>query len=84
MLMCVLSLYPATPGGLCGVSLCAWARVSAAPRHSWLGCYGVSVLVCAVRSYPATPGWGVPSGCVCLDSGLGCALPLLAGFGACV
>ena len=24
--------------GVCGVGVCAWARVLAAPRHSWLGC----------------------------------------------
>ena len=28
-----------------GVGVCAWARVSAAPRHSWLGSWGVSVVV---------------------------------------
>ena len=44
---------------LCGVGLCAWARVLAAPRHSWLGCWGLCVLVCPLRLYPATPGWGV-------------------------
>ena len=70
---------------VCGVVLCAWARVSAAPRHSWLGCWGVCVLVCALCLYPATPGWGVRLGCVCLGSGFGCAPPLLAGvLGFCV
>ena len=48
--------------GVCGVGVCAWARVSAAPRHSWLGCWGVCVLVCALRLYPATPGWSVRCG----------------------
>ena len=67
-----------------GVGVCAWARVSAAPRHSWLGCWGVCVFVCALRLYPATPGWGVWCGCVCLGSGFGCALPLLAGVLGCV
>ena len=64
--------------GVCGVGVCAWARVSAAPRHSWLGCWNLFVLVCALRLYPATPGWGVRRGCVCLVSGSGCAPPLLA------
>ena len=57
---------------------CAWAPVSAAPRHSWLGCWGVCALVCALRLYPATPGWAVRCGCVCLGSGFGCAPPPLA------
>ena len=69
---------PPLLAGVCGVGVCAWARVSAAPRHSWLGCWGYCVFVCASRSYPATPGWGVRFGCVCLGSGFGCAPPLLA------
>ena len=43
---------------------------------------GVLGCVCALglfRLYPATPGWGVRRGCVCLGSGFGCAPPLLAG-----
>ena len=32
----------------------AWARVSAAPRHSWLGCWGLCVLVCVFLLHPAT------------------------------
>ena len=65
--------------------MCAWARVSAAPRQSWLGCWGVFVLVCALRLYPATRGWGVWCGRVCLGSDFGCAPPLLAGvLGFCV
>ena len=64
--------------GLCGVCVCVWARVSAAPRHSWPGCWGVCVLVCVLLLYPASPGWGVHCGCVCSGSGFGCALPLLA------
>ena len=69
---------------VCGVGACAWARVSAAPRHSWLGCWGVCVLVWALRLCPATPGWGVRCRCVCLGLGFGCAPPLLAGVLGCV
>ena len=44
----------------------------------------VCVLVCALRLYPATPGWAVRCGCVCLGSGFGCAPPLLARVLVCV
>ena len=77
--VCALRLYPALLHGACGVGVCPSAPVLAAPRHSWLGCWGVCVFVCALRLYPATPGWGVRFGCVCLNSGFGCAPPLLAG-----
>ena len=70
--------------GVRGAGVCVWARVSAAPRRSWLGCWGVCVLGCALRFYPATPGWGVRRGCACLGSGYGCAPPLLAGVLGCV
>ena len=70
--------------GLRGVGVCVWARVSAAPRHSWLGCWAVCVLVCALPLHPATPGWGARCGCVCLGSGFGCAPPLLPGVLGCV
>ena len=66
--------------GMCGVGVCACAPVLPRSRHSLLGCWGVCVIVCALRLYPATPGWGVPCGCVCLGSGVGCAPPLLAGL----
>ena len=69
---------------VCGVGVHAWARVWAAPSHSWLGRQGVCVFVCALRLYPATPSWGVWCGCVCLGPGLGCAPPLLAGVLGCV
>ena len=65
--------------GSCDVGVRASARVPAAPRHSWLGCWGVCVLVCVLRLYLATPGWGVRCGCLCLGSGFCCAPPLLAG-----
>ena len=42
------------------------------------------MFVCALRLYPATPGWGVRCGCVCFGSGFGCAPPLLAGVLGCV
>ena len=56
--MCLCARSPCTPpllAGVCGVSVCACVRVSAAPRLSWLGCSGVCLLVCALRLYPATP-----------------------------
>ena len=87
--VCWLARPACTPpllAGVCGVGVCAWAWVSAAPRHPWLGCWGVCVFVGAPRLYPATAGWGVRCGCVCLGSGSGCAPPLLAGMlgGVCV
>ena len=69
---------------LCGVGVCAWAGVSAAPRHSWLGCWGVCVFVCALRLYPATPGRGVQCAFVCLGSGFGCTPLFLGGVLGCV
>ena len=33
--------------GVCGVGVCGWVQVPAAPRHSWLGCRGLCVLVCS-------------------------------------
>ena len=43
--VCVPRLYPAFPwwGVLCG-RVC-WAQISAAPRPSWLGCWGVRAVV---------------------------------------
>ena len=85
--VCLCACSACTPpllAGVCGVGVCSWALVSAAPRHSWPGCWGVCVLVCALPLYPATPGWGVRCGCVCLGSGFGCAPPLLAGVLGCV
>ena len=82
--LCACSLgSPQLLAGVCGVGVCAWARVLVVHRHSWLGCRGVCVLVCALRLYPATPGWGVRCGCVCLCSGFSCAPPLLAGVLGC-
>ena len=77
---------PPFPARVCGVGGCAWARVSAAPRHSWARCCGVCVFVCAPCPVPCTP-WpagGAVRGCV-LGPGL---LPRPAtpgwGVGACV
>ena len=81
--VCWCACSPCTPpllAGVCGLGLCAWARISAAPRHSWLGCWAVCALVCALRLHPATPGWGARCGCGCLGSGFGCAPPLQAGL----
>ena len=69
---------PPLLAGVRGVGVCVWARVSAAPRPSWLGCWAVCVLVCALRLHPATPGTGARCGCACLGSSFGCAPPLLA------
>ena len=85
--VCLCACSACTPpllAGLCGVGVCAWARVPAAPHHSWLGCWVVCVLVCALRVHSATPGWGVRCGCVCFGSGFGCTPPLLAGALGCV
>ena len=69
---------------VCDVGVCAWARVLAAPRHSWLGCLGVCVFVCELCLCPVTPGWALRCGCVCLGSGFGCAPPPLRGVLGCV
>ena len=87
--VCVCSCAPSacTPpllAGVCGVGVCALAWVSAAPRHFWLGCWGVCVFVCPLCLFPATPGSVVWCVCVCLGSGFGCARPLLAGVLGCV
>ena len=85
--MCLCGRSARTPpllAGVCGVGVCAWARASVAPRHSWRGCWGLCVFVCLLPLYPGTPGWDVRCGCVCLGSGFDCALPLLAGVLGCV
>ena len=64
--VCVLPLSPPLLAGARGVGVCVLVRGSAAPRHSWLGCWGVCVMVWALPLYPATPGWGLRCGCVCL------------------
>ena len=83
--LCACSACSPLPlAGVCGVGVCAWVRVRAALCHSWLGCWGVCEFVCVLRLYPATPGWGVWCGCVCLGLGFGCAPPLVAGVLGCV
>ena len=82
--VCVLSLYPATPGWDVRCACACLGPGSAAPRHSWLVCWGVGVFVCALCLYPATPGLGVRRRCACLGSGFGCDPPLLAGSLGCV
>ena len=85
--VCLCAPYACTPpllARVCGVGLCASAQVSAAPRHSWLGCWAVCVPVCLFCLYPATPGWDVRCGCACFGLGFGCAPPLLAGLLQCV
>ena len=85
--VCLCACSACTPPlltGVCGVDVCAWSWALAAPRYSWLGCWGVCVFACVLCLYPATPGWGVRCGCACLGSGFGCAPPLLAGVLGCV
>ena len=85
--VCLCARSACTPPVLaevCGVGVSAWARASAAPRHSLLGCWGVCVFVCALCLYLATPGWGARCGCLYLGLGFGCAPPLLAGVLGCV
>ena len=67
---------PPLLAGVCVVGVFARARVLAAPRHSWLWCWAVCVLVCALRLHPATPGWGARCGCVCLCVRSACTLPI--------
>ena len=84
--VCLCACSACTPpllAGTCVVGVSVRARVSAAPRHSWLGCRAVCLLLCALRLYPATPGWGVRCGRVPLGLSFGCAPPLLPGLLGC-
>ena len=68
-----------TPPFLAGVQgVCAWARVSALPRHFWLGLV-VRALGFGFGGNPATAGRGL--GRVFLVTGFGRAPPVLAGVG---
>ena len=65
--VCLSARSACTPpllAGVCGVGVCARAGVWAAPRHPWLGCWVVCVVVRALRLYPATSGWGARWLCV--------------------
>ena len=54
------------------------------PANTGLG-VGVCVFVCAVRLYPAIPGWAVWCGCVCLFVRSACTPPILGGVcGGCL
>ena len=65
-----------TPPFLTGAEgACAWARVSALPRHFWPG-FVVRAFWVGFSGNLAAPAWGL--GCVCLDTGFGRAPPFLA------
>ena len=52
--LCVRSAYfPPLLAGVCGGGVGAWVRVLAAPRCSWLGARGLSLLVCVLGLYPS-------------------------------
>ena len=80
------ALTPLLLAGVWDLGVCAWARILAAPRHSWLGCaVWVCVLGLRFRLRLATRGWGVGV-CVCLCVRSACTAPLLAavcGVGVC-
>ena len=70
-----LACTPPLLAGVCGVGVCAWARVSAVSRHSWLGRWGVCVFLRVPRFHPAIPGGVV---CVCVGFGFVCSPVWLA------
>ena len=81
---CRSSCTPPFLAGMCGVGVCVFGLgLRLRPAFPGRG-VGVCVFVCVLPLYPATPGWGVRRGCVCLSSGLGCAPLLLAGVLGCV
>ena len=67
--------------GVCGVVVCVSAQVLAAPRHTWMLCWGVSMFLCRLRLYPTTSGWGVRRGSVCSGPGFSCPRILARVFG---
>ena len=76
---------PCSSQGRCqGEPLGASPRPSAPTYLPTLACWAVCVFVCTLCLYPATPGWGVRRGHVCLALGFGCAPPLQAGVLSCV
>ena len=63
--VCVCACSACTPpllAGMCGVGVCAAARVPAARRQSWPGGWAVCVFMCMLCLYPAIPGRVM---CVC-------------------
>ena len=71
--VCLCARPACTPpllAGVCGVGVCAWAQVWAAPRYSWLGRWGVCVFVRMSCLYPAIPGGVV---CVCVGLSFVCS-----------
>ena len=64
---------------MCGVGVCAWARVSAVARDSWLGRWGACVFVPVPRLHPVFPGGVV---CVCVGLGFVCS-PFFSWLGCC-
>ena len=64
--VCLCARSASTPpllAGVCGVGVCVWALVVAAPRSSWLGCWGVRVCVRALLvPRHSWLGWAVSVG----------------------
>ena len=72
------------PAPVCGVGVCAWARVSAATRHSLLQCWGVCVFVCVSHLVPCPSRLGFRCGGLCLGFGCSRGPPLQAWVLGCV
>ena len=70
---------PSFPVPVCGVGVRAGVWVSAAPRHSLGGCWGVCVLVRPPRVVSCTSWSGVQCGGACLCARPACSPPFLAG-----
>ena len=70
---------PPFPVPVCGVGVRAGVWVSAAPRHSLGGCWGVCVLVRPSYVVSCTSWLGVLRGGVCLCARPACSPPFVAG-----
>ena len=70
---------PPFPVPVCGVGVCARVWVSAAPRLSYGGCWGVCVLVRPSRVVSCTSWLGLLCGGACLCARPACSPPFLAG-----
>ena len=91
--VCLCACSACTPPLLavvCGVGVCACTQVSAAPRHSWLGCWGgcvgVHPLLVPRHSWLGFVGCGLGVAWhlfLCRGSLRMCALPALAAPGGC-